>query len=320
MAVSGAPTNGPLAPLACCRCRGPVVRNTAGLRCTRCAQVYPFNRHGFVELLPADLAQDSSALDTTTADYAKDQHSTGARVLNDYLIPLLQNEPFHTVLDVGCGIGAGIRALAASGYEAYGVDLPAVSRFWAEAGNDPDRFIGCNALRLPFANDSFDVVYSLGVIEHVGTAIGHCTLRPDFQVQRQRYVDEIIRVTKPGGRVIIACPNKAFPVDIQHGPSDAAGPGHPIRSSLFERTGINLHKTWGTHHLLSYGEVKRLFCDGGRAQEFQPLSLAGYFGFGRFKRGFLRPFGVLAEIYVRHLPRRLRASFMNPYVLVQIRK
>ena len=297
-----------------------MVRGAAGLRCTHCGHVYAFNRHGFAELLPPDLAQTSSALVTTMADYAEDQHVTEVRVLEDYLLPLLQHEPFRSVLDVGCGVGAGVRLLTSSGFEAYGVDLPALSQFWAQAGNDPDRFLCCNAVSLPFANDCFDVVYSLGVVEHIGTVTGHCTLRPDFGAQRQRYANEILRVTKPGGRIIIACPNKTFPVDIQHGPTDAAGARNPLRSLLFKWTGMNLHKTWGRYHLLSYRDVKRLFCEGAGARELQTLSLDGYFAFGRFKRGFLRPFGSLAELYVERLPPRLRATFLNPYVMVQIRK
>lgn len=291
---------------------------TGGLRCVGCAHLYPFNRYGFAELLPPDLALDGSALNTTTADYADDQHSTGVRVLRDYLLPLLKAQPFRTVLDVGCGIGAGIRELTAAGYDAYGIDLPGLTPFWAEAGNDPGRFFGSHALRLPFSNDSFDVVYSLGVIEHIGTVIGHCTLRPDFALHRQRYAGEIVRVTKPGGRIIIACPNKAFPMDIQHGPADEAGPKHWIRSLIFDRTGINLHKTWGVYHLLSYGEIKELFCAQAGARSIEALPLTGYFAFGRFKRGFLKPFGRFAEYYLRRLPAAVRASFLNPYVLVEI--
>lgn len=307
------------AQLICCRCGAALAGDTTGLRCAACGHVYPFNRYGYAELLPLDLAVESSALDTTTADYADDQHCTSVRVVKEYLLPRLKGEPFHTVLDVGCGIGAGIRQLAASGYDAYGVDLPTLSQFWAEAGNDRKRFVACNALRLPFANDSFDVVYSLGVIEHVGTVLGHCTLRPDFAVHRQRYAAEIVRVTKPGGRIIIACPNKTFPVDIQHGPTDRASPKYAIRSMIFDRTGINLHKTWGVHHLLSYGEVRRLFCDQAGARSLEALPLTGYFAFGRFQRGFLKPFGQFAEYYVRRFPSALRASFLNPYVLVEIR-
>lgn len=305
--------------LTCCRCGAGLAWDSAGLQCAGCAHLYEFNRYGFAELLPPDLAEDSSALDTTTAEYADDQHCTGVRVVRDYLLPRLAAEPVHTVLDVGCGIGAGVRQLAESGYDTYAVDLPALSRFWAEAGNDRTRFFGSNALQLPFANASFDVVYSLGVIEHVGTVMGHCTLRPDFALHRQRYAAEIVRVTKPGGRIIIACPNKTFPIDIQHGPVDEAGPKHRIRSMIFDRTGINLHKTWGAYHLLSYGEVRQLFCDQAGARSFEPLPLAGYFAFGRFQRGFLKPFGRFAEYYARRLPSPVRASFLNPYVLVEIR-
>jgi len=313
-------TGAPVPGFACGSCLGSLVRDAGSLRCVQCGRLYPFNRHGFAEVLPPDLIHDSQAIDATTVDYAWSQHETGVRVLRDYLQPFLAREACRTVLDVGCGIGAAVAALSVAGYEAYGLDLPALAPFWAEGRNDPGHFVCGNALRLPFASDFFDVVYSLGVIEHIGTVIGHCTLRTDFQTHRERYAREIVRVTKPGGRILIACPNKTFPVDIQHGPTDGAGPRSRLRAMLFNNTGINLHKTWGRYHLLSHGEVRRLFCHDGGARGFRALPLAGYFAFGRFQNGFLRPLGRLAELYVTHLPGVLRATSFNPYVMVEIRK
>ncbi len=306
--------------LQCLRCRGGLEPNPTALRCALCGQTYPFNRWGFAELLSRDEAADAAAIDSTTPEYAEDQHASGARVVESYLQPLLRHEPFETVLDIGCGVGAGVARLASWGYDAYGVDLPGMSRFWAEVSNDPKRFFCCNALELPFAANSFDIVYSLGVIEHIGTVIGHCTLRSDFNVQRERYAREIVRITKPGGRIIIACPNKSFPLDIQHGPGDEAAPAGALRSLLFNKTGINFHRTWGRYHLLSHAEVRRLFCDAAGARDLKALPLDGYFAFGRFKRGFLKPFGRLAELYVERLPTNLRATVLNPYVMVQIHK
>jgi hypothetical protein len=48
--------------------------------------------------------------------------------------------------------------------------------------------------------------------------------------------------------------------------------------------------------------------------------LKGYFGFGKFQRGLLRPFASLAKWYVNSLPEALRASPLNPYLLVEVRK
>jgi hypothetical protein len=66
--------------------------------------------------------------------------------------------------------------------------------------------------------------------------------------------------------------------------------------------------------------MKHHFVRRAGARRFHPLPLTGYFGFGRFQQGFLRPFARTASVYVDHLPQLLRPTFMNPYVLVEIRK
>ena len=50
---------------------------------------------------------------------------------------------------------------------------------------------------LPFANDSFDAIYSMGTIEHF--------------VETERAVAEMARVLKPGGRAIVGVPNRYDP-------------------------------------------------------------------------------------------------------------
>jgi SAM-dependent methyltransferase len=293
-----------------CVCCGAVLRET--LICNSCSRAYGRNQYGYLEML-------KEPWNHVVADenYIQDQEHSGLRQFQDYFLPLLANGAVGTVLDVGCGMGQGIRQLALSGSEAYGVDLPCYSPFWAQAGLDSTRFMCADGCNLPFSDNFFDVVYSLGVIEHIGTVLGHCTLRPDYWEKRKAYAQELLRVTRKGGRIIIACPNKTFPVDIQHGPTDSLSPKVPLRSLICQKTGLNIHKTWGTHHLVSYGEAKRLFHSGSG---FKALPLKGYFGFGKFQRGLLRPFASLAKWYVNSLPEALRASPLNPYLLVEVRK
>lgn len=50
---------------------------------------------------------------------------------------------------------------------------------------------------LPFANDSFDAIYSMGTIEHFA--------------ETEQAVAEMFRVLKPGGRAIIGVPNRRDP-------------------------------------------------------------------------------------------------------------
>jgi SAM-dependent methyltransferase len=50
---------------------------------------------------------------------------------------------------------------------------------------------------LPFEDDEFDVAVSLSTVDHVPSADG-----------RQRFINEMARVTRPGGRVVVTVPNR----------------------------------------------------------------------------------------------------------------
>lgn len=198
--------------LVCPACHSHLVAEDSCLTCQSCARVFHVNSEGFFELIIDPTAYEKTLV---THDYAGEQNLNGARLWSEFFKPLLGERPFSRILDVGCGVGKMISLAGQEGYEAYGVDLPALSTFWNQARNSSQHFFCCDARHLPFPDDFFDVVWSLGVIEHIGTVTGHCTLDANYSEARQNYANEILRVTKPSGRIIIACPNKHFPVDIQ---------------------------------------------------------------------------------------------------------
>lgn len=94
------------------------------------------------------------------------------------------------VLDAGCGGGGTVLSLAEEAAFAVGLDI--APRF-ADAGTrlaeekDISRlaFVQADGGRLPFADESFDVVFSHSVIEHLPSAPG--------------YLDECRRVLRRGG-------------------------------------------------------------------------------------------------------------------------
>ncbi|MEB3333566.1 MAG: methyltransferase domain-containing protein [Cyanobacteriota bacterium] len=122
-----------------------------------------------------------------------------------------QLPPGSKVLDVGCGIGGSARILARD----YGLDVLAISISEAQIARaralTPSslaprcRFEVMDALALALANGSFDAVWSVEASPHM----------PD----KQRYVDELLRVLKPGGRLAIADWNRRDP---------SAGPLTPL--------------------------------------------------------------------------------------------
>ncbi len=95
------------------------------------------------------------------------------------------------VLEIGVGMGADYLEWLKAGASATGVDLSAVSLGKARrrcelAGYDPDLRIA-DAERLPFPADSFDVVYSYGVMHH--------------SANPEQCMQEAWRVLKPGGQL-----------------------------------------------------------------------------------------------------------------------
>jgi SAM-dependent methyltransferase len=95
-----------------------------------------------------------------------------------------------SVLEIGVGLGADHERFARAGAKLSGIDLTpraitnTKSRFAAH-GLESDLRVG-DAEALPFADDSFDIVYSWGVIHH--------------SPQTHKAAGEILRVLKPGGR------------------------------------------------------------------------------------------------------------------------
>nr|WP_244646112.1 class I SAM-dependent methyltransferase [Bradyrhizobium campsiandrae] len=100
------------------------------------------------------------------------------------------------VLEVGCGRGGGAsyiaRYLGPKSYTGLDICKPAI-RFnkarYADQGNLAFR-LG-NALSLPFADESFDVVVNVESAQHYG--------------DMGRFLDEVHRVLRPGGAFLMAC-------------------------------------------------------------------------------------------------------------------
>jgi SAM-dependent methyltransferase len=88
---------------------------------------------------------------------------------------------------------------SARGARAFGVDISEPTVLRAREGF-PENVLRCavsDVRALPFADASFDAVYSMGTIEHFD--------------ETERAVEEIVRVLKPGGHAIVGVPNRHDP-------------------------------------------------------------------------------------------------------------
>lgn len=102
------------------------------------------------------------------------------------------------VLVDGCGIGMYVEALQAFAPEVHGLDIE--ESYLREARRRGlALLVAAAAEALPYPDGTFDVVLSHEVIEHVA--------------DDRRAVAEMVRVLRPGGRILLFCPNRWFPFE-----------------------------------------------------------------------------------------------------------
>jgi 2-polyprenyl-3-methyl-5-hydroxy-6-metoxy-1,4-benzoquinol methylase len=91
------------------------------------------------------------------------------------------------IIDVGCGEGILVEEYREKGFDIVGLDM-----------NYKSAYVNRGDLtKLPFADESFDLLTALDVIEHL-----------DFE-QQERAFAEIHRILRPGGRALLSIPNLA---------------------------------------------------------------------------------------------------------------
>jgi SAM-dependent methyltransferase len=104
----------------------------------------------------------------------------------------------RSVLEVGCGAGVDLARFAKGGATVCGVDLTASAIALARANFDQQgltgRFEVADGERLPFDDQTFDLVYAHGVVQY--------TANP------QQLVNECHRVLKSGGQAIFQVYNR----------------------------------------------------------------------------------------------------------------
>lgn len=101
------------------------------------------------------------------------------------------------VLENGCGVGMYLERIQAFGGRVFGLEYDFER---AQAASRISSLVICAAgERLPYPAETFDLILSHEVLEHV---------QDDLQAVR-----EMVRVLKPGGRILVFVPNRGYPFE-----------------------------------------------------------------------------------------------------------
>lgn len=201
-----------LSRLACPRCRGPVnvVDPTAEgsamthgmIRCTVCGHTYPV-----VNGVPRMVLDVPSVRETQVSFGAQWRRRRLGQFESETLFGRTAEEEleafFHALdvrpealrdrwtLDAGCGAGRLTVNLAAFGGHVVGLDVAPTVEWVADRGVHLRNLhvLQGSLLDIPLVDDSFDIVWSMGVIHHTGDT--------------PRAFANLARVVRPGGRLYV---------------------------------------------------------------------------------------------------------------------
>jgi ubiquinone/menaquinone biosynthesis C-methylase UbiE len=140
------------------------------------------------------------ALTASTLKHLREQWWDDA--FTEFVKETLQPRPGRRILDIGCGTGTAevkLSRLRLTQVEIFAVDILAdrVSAALAHtrAHNMSAHFAAADACELPFGDATFDSVFCVAVLQHIG--------------QVRNAIAEMARVTRPGGRIVAVEPDNA---------------------------------------------------------------------------------------------------------------
>jgi SAM-dependent methyltransferase len=172
-----------------------------------------------------------------------------------YVLRSLDLPPGATVLDLGSPKDLAVILARQRGYRVVATDilLSEANRgrsMWEAQRRRRDRSgtVRCQVVdgrELPYANDTFDASYSVSVVEHIP------------EVGDEMAARELVRVTKPGGRVVITVPF-----------AEVAYESH-VHEDVYERKHTGKPVFWERHYDSRTLESRLLAPSQGRLRELE---------------------------------------------------
>ena len=116
-----------------------------------------------------------------------------------YIKSFLEKYSLSKVLDVGCGTGRLVKFLDQHGFSAQGCEPEIAALKIAQRINSSKSIKKAPATSLPYKANSFDLIISASVIEHL------------TKKEVRKFLEEAKRVLKPHGYIFIITPNFSSP-------------------------------------------------------------------------------------------------------------
>ncbi len=221
------------------------------------------------------------------------------------------------ILDLGCGNGISSRLLNQADFDVVGTDISALFLEETQEWENPKlRYKVCDVLELPFENNSFDMICSNELIEHL----------PDVETA----LTEMIRVVRKGGKVVLSGPNLCSPITpfLDWIRMMFGKPGRPVwgetkqqaLQQLKRNCGLYINKRFltKTPHFIYRNPDLQADAIGGDADSAyyaNPIDLAQFFklnGFNIVKKAV--GFGIKGRIVANMFP------YLSPYITMVVQK
>ncbi|MXV73537.1 class I SAM-dependent methyltransferase [Candidatus Poribacteria bacterium] len=225
--------------------------------------------------------------------------------------------PRSKILDLGCGNGISARLLNQAEFDVVGTDISPLFLEEAQDWENPRlRYQVCDVMELPFESESFNVICSNELVEHL----------PDVETA----LNEMVRVVCKGGRIVISGPNLCSPLmplldwlNLMSGKSGRPVWGETKRQALQQfarncRLYVQKRFLTKTPHFIYREPDLQADAIGGDADSAyyaSPIDLAQFFrshGFTIIKKAV--GFGIKGRIIGGAFP------YLSPYITMVVEK